>query len=104
MNIVGKIISALKICHYPGRSRVTRLVSHNKVALVVAISAACVRGIAELSSRRKLHTRTVKVMHAASTVRPRMHADTHLEVPHDNRQTTRAHTHSVTRRHDAESA
>ena len=29
MNIVGKIISAVKICNYPGRSRVARLVMYN---------------------------------------------------------------------------
>ena len=29
VNIVGKIISAEKTCHCPGRSRVTRLVGHN---------------------------------------------------------------------------
>ena len=28
-NIVGNIISAEKRCNYPGRSRVTRLVSYN---------------------------------------------------------------------------
>ena len=56
----------------------------DNIALVDAIDTVCVKYTAELSRRRKLHTRT------PSTVRPRMHADTHMEVAHTNRQTTRA--------------
>ena len=42
-NIVGNIISAEKRCNYPGRSRVTQLVTYKEKSLVVPLYKAIVR-------------------------------------------------------------
>ena len=43
VNIVGKIISAEKISHNPGRRRVTRLVTYKEKSLIVPLYKAIVR-------------------------------------------------------------